>query len=205
MELATLHLRLSGDPQNTVYIQEVSPAELAVYAFMHGEECVASLKVTKVVKDLDSHEIMEGLRQKFATEYAEKALKTLFPGISPRLPNTFQSIGYDPEVLVDDTTPLRGVPDDRGRVNPSDDAAKAIQEKIRMAAATRKEENAANGKTTPAPLSAAGAPAPVAEDDLIDELDDTGGDFDDLGDDPLDDELARLEAQDKQDNAIAGA
>lgn len=184
MELATVHLKLSGDPQNTIFLEKVTPARLAVLAFMHGEDCVQSLKVTKVAKDMDDADVMAEINEIFRTENAQKAVKTLFPGLGAAVPRTFKSIGYHADQLVEEPNVVRHDPHTAGAAAAkSAAAAAAIQRRIKAANADR-----ANGEM-PA-LASAAAAVPVTQDELEDQFDNTGGDLDD---DPLDLEMAGLE------------
>jgi hypothetical protein len=182
MEIAKINLKLSGQTQNTVIKHNVTPAQLAVYAFMHGEDCVASLTVTGVDKGRTIFQEMQRLKTEFSSEHALKCLNTLFPGVAPALPVSFQSIGYDPEFLDNEQKPS---PVNRPPVHNSA-AANALAKKIRDAA----EERAA---TTPTHT------VPVHATDLSGALDDTGAyDGDDkleLDDDPLENEMQRMHGE----------
>lgn len=191
MELATVHLKLSGQTQNTVVKHNVTPAQLAMYAFMHGEDCVQSLTITGIEKNRKVHEEMNRLRMEFTSDHSAKCLAQLFPGMHPALPPTFRAVGYDHEMLRDENTPAYSKP------VPRNEAETSIMSKIQQAEAARKAE--AQGGNT----------AVVTAQDLTDELaggdilDDTGGFEDDeddgednaldLGDDPIDAELNRLQ------------
>lgn len=184
MELAKVHLKLSGLTQNTVVKNNVTPAQLAIYAYMHGQDCVQSITVTAIDKQRTIHAEMQRLKQEFTAERAQAVIVTLFPGIAPALPVTFQSIGYDPEVLIEDKPSSANKPPQHNSA-----AAAALAEKIRKAA----EDRAAEG-------TAPGAAAPVHPIDLSGALDDTGGydgDGDDnsleLSDDPLENEMQKMQ------------
>lgn len=189
MELATVHLKLSGQTQNTVVKHNVTPAQLSMYAFMHGEDCVQALTVTSVDKKRTIPQEMNRLRMEFTTEHAVKSMAQLFPGMHPQLPASFQSIGYDPELLQPDNAPAYNPP------QPSGSAAAKIRDKIKEAEDRRKAE--ANGTNPVSPVSV------VTPQDMTDTLDDTGGfeededDDDDsaldLSDDPIDAELNRMQ------------
>lgn len=189
MELATVHLKLSGQTQNTVVKHNVTPAQLSMYAFMHGEDCVQALTVTSVDKKRTIPQEMNRLRMEFTTEHAVKSMAQLFPGMHPQLPVSFQSIGYDPEFLRPDNAPAYNPPQVSGN------AAAKIRDKIKEAEDQRKAE--ANGTNPVSPVSV------VTPQDMTDTLDDTGGfeededDDDDnaldLGDDPIDAELSRMQ------------
>lgn len=138
MELANLELKLLGNPSNTVIKTKVSPAELAVYAFLHGEDCVGSLGVTMIDKRRTILEEMDRLRSIFTSEQGLIALNKLFPGMAPQLPITFKSIGYDPDFLsgsVNNNPALKAPA-------PDDYAINAITEKI------KKQSSKAKGNAT---------------------------------------------------------
>ena len=186
MELATVHVKLSGLSQNIVVKHRVTPAQLAMIAYMHGEDCVQSLNVTSVDKVRTSRQELDRLRLEFTSEHAQKCLATLFPGMHPQLPTSFRAIGYDPEVLRDERAPAYAAP------QPQNNSATAIQQKIKAAEENRKSEQ--NGTAPLSPVSV------VTPQDMTDILDDTGDDEDeddgdnalDLGDDPIDAEVNRM-------------
>lgn len=182
MELATLTLKLSGQSANTVVKHNVTPPQLALYAYMHGEDCVQSLTVTGIKKDFQVPAEMNRLRGEFMSEHATKCLENLFPGRFPQLPTTFAAIGYDPAVLGEDNTPAYTPPAAKNQ------SEKAIMEKIKGAAAARKEDTGAVAKLKP-----------VATQEAMDALDDTGAEDDDDAEDPLTAELRKLEAEDEED------
>lgn len=181
MELATITLRLSGQTQNTVVKEKVSPPELAVYAWMHGEDCVESLEITGIDKSRTIAQEMNRLHEIFKTKHALKALDTLFPGHAPRLPATFNQVGYAEtnergrkaadQPIWQENAPARTAAGNGGHVLDA----------IREAAALRQAE--------------AGNAAPVQAYELADQFDDTGGPEDDddneggFSDDPLDNEI----------------
>jgi len=183
MELATVHIKLSGQTQNVVVKKDVTPAQLAVYAFMHGEDCAQSIQVTSIDKNRTSKFEMNRLRMEFTSEHAQKCMNTLYPGAVPQLPVTFQSIGMDPEYLQDENAPPI-------HVAPPTGAAATIADKIKKADEQRRAEEAA---------AKGGVSALVSDQALTDLLDDTGGeegDDDDnleLSDDALDLEMKNLQ------------
>lgn len=178
MELATVNIKLSGQTQNVVQKHNVTPAQLALYAFMHGEDCVQSLTVTSIKKNVNPRDELNRLRVEFTSEHSQKCLNTLYPGAYPQLPVTFRSIGYDPEYLAEEGAPVIVAPLPTG-------AAASIKEKIKAADELRRAEAGQPGTV-----------APVSTQDMTDALDDTGAEDDDDGfemsDDPLDAELNRM-------------
>lgn len=142
MQLATLHLKLSGNPNNTIYKRNVTPAQMGLYAFMHGEDCMESLVLTGVDKERTTHEEMTRLQTMFDSEDGMKCLNKLYPGMAPHLPVTFTAIGYTPTdtsnvVSAADKPPV-----------PDSQAEAAIADRIKSAAAERAPE-AAPQQTAP--------------------------------------------------------
>lgn len=193
MELATLVLKLSGQTANTVVKHNVTPAQLACYAYMHGEDCVQSLTLTGIDKSRQPAAELNRLEAEFSSDRSHKAFKTLFPGRFPDLPVSFRKIGFDPEGMVDNTVAMTvRAPDPKGNTD------KEIMEKIRQRAKEREAEEKDGIATV----------RPVTSNDRADLLDDTGGPEDDdddegesntggglpplaLSDDPLENEILR--------------
>lgn len=139
MELATIELKLLGNPQNTVIKHNVTPSELSVYAAMHGEDCVEGVQITDIDKTRTVREEMDRLRMIFSTEDSAKMLSKLFPGISPPLVVTFSALGYQ------NFNQGLGQSDAADRPpQPNNEAEAAIQAKIRDEAAKREADLAAN-------------------------------------------------------------
>lgn len=163
MELATVEIKLSGAPQNTVVKRDVTPAQMALYAFMHGEDCAEGVQITGVDKERTIAQEMDRLRGIFASEEASKCLNKLFPGIAPQLPVTFSSIGFSNITMVKND--LANQPP-----QPDNAAAAAIRQRIEDENSRRDAEAAANQT------------APVSPGDLqaaqAGQLDDTGGALD---------------------------
>lgn len=100
MELAQIELKLDGEMFNTVVKKDVTPAEMAVYAAMHGEDCLADMQITGVNRERTVQEEIDRLDYIFQHENAKKIISDLYPGMSPRIPVTFLSIGYDPNMFI---------------------------------------------------------------------------------------------------------
>lgn len=160
MELATIELKLCGNPQNTVIKHNVTPSELSVYAFMHGEDCVDGVTITGKAPERTIGQEMDRLRTVFATEEASKALNKLFPGMAPPLLVTFSSLGYRNFAMPGQNDPMNQIP------QPNNDAEAAIQRKIAAADEQRRAEAEAT-QTSPV------YPGDIAA--VQSELDDTGG------------------------------
>lgn len=184
MELANIQLKLSGLVQNTVYKENVTPAQLALYAFMHGEDCVQSLRVIGIDKNRSPRDELNRLREEFTSDHASKALNHLFPGAAPHLPVTFRSMGYDPDSLDDGAmSHAIGVP------KAKNSAEVAVMEKIKQASNMRKPAE------TKVPVSY------VDPRELADALDDTGndGEIRTFDDDPIDIEMRNLKIEPSED------
>jgi len=171
MELATVQLKLSGSIGNTVVKNKVTPAQLALYAFMHGEDCVQSLKVIGIDKNRTAHAEMNRLRMEFTSENASKTLAHLFPGASPHLPLTFKSMGYDPSYFGNEES------SNVIHHEPKSSSEKMIKEKIKQAEDARRLEKIGNKQDAPEY-----EPVEIFDDE------ETGGAFDDTGDFDIDDD-----------------
>lgn len=183
MELATITLKLSAQTANTVVKTNVTPAQLSIYAYMHGEDCVQDLKVTSIDMDRQVPKEMDRLRAEFTSDHAQKCLNTLFPGRFPHLPTTFKSIGFDPAELGDGSAPPQ-------TITPfaKNQSEASIMERIREGSPEVKAQAAAT-KNVP----------DVTNQDRADALDDTGDDEDEdeIPNDPLDDEINRLAGEEQ--------
>lgn len=133
MELATIELKLSGNPQNTVIKHNVTPSELSIYALQHGEDCVDGVTITGKAPDRTINEEMNRLREIFSTEDSAKALNRLFPGIAPPLIVTFSALGYQ-NFAGPGQNPADRPP------QPNNEAEAAIQQKIAAAEELRRAE-----------------------------------------------------------------
>jgi len=153
MELATIELRLDGDMNNTVFKKNVTPAQLSVYAMMHGEDCIASLKVTENDTERTSRDELNRLNTVFQTEHAQAMKHQLYPTLMMQVPTTFKAIGYDPEVLVADLPVARVAPADYNQSEAT------IAKKIKEQSEVRAD---------------AGAAAPVDVTEVNDQFDNTG-------------------------------
>lgn len=184
MELATVTIKLSGQTANTVVKHNVTPAQLAIYAFMHGEDCAHALTVTGAEPKRSIATEMDRLRMEFTSDHAVKCLNELFPGRFPQLPTTFRSIGFDPEMLGDHGAPPQV------QFSPRNPAENSILQKIREGSPELRATTQGNAAVLP----------PVTAQQRADMLDDSGGAEDDdddaednnaLPDDPLDAEIQR--------------
>lgn len=178
MELATVTIKLSGQANNTVIKEKITPAQLSVYMAMHGDDCVQKIVVTSIDKDRKNKSEVDRLRAEFSTDHAAKNFSRLYPGANPTLPVTFSSIGIDTEV---DTDPGEGV-----HVNVPEPKNRS-EEKI---------FNKINNNQSPPP------PPPQSDDDDEDPEDNSEEDdlMDDEGmthfsDDPIDVEVNKLNGE----------
>lgn len=180
MQLAKIQLKLSGNIANTVVKHNVTPPQLAIYATMHGEDCVQSLDITGTDKERTIANEMNRLRGIFKTEESTKILNRIFPGIAPQLPVTFVSIGYDPEIYGSGDFAQKAA-DRPPQYNQ--EAAAELAKRIKLEQA----------KSTP-PGAAVPAVDPVELSDTL------GHDEVDIDDDALEAELARLSELDDEDD-----
>lgn len=173
MELATITLRLSGQTQNTVVKQNVSPAQAAIYQYMHGEDCIESLEIISIDKSRTIEDEKNRLSAIFISEHSQKVLSRLFPGHAPKLPATFAQVGIavdQPHGAAKNTV----WQDDSPKLDTADSR---LVDAIRSAAIQRQTES---------PQEA----PPVYAHNIADQLDNTGDD--EFNDDPLDAEILRL-------------
>lgn len=157
MELAQVNFKLGGNVNNTVILRDVTPAELAIMAYMHGEDCVQSLTLTGHAKDRPNREELLRLQNKFKTPHGAEVLAKVFPGMNPQFPATFRSIGYDVHELAAEDEVTRVAP--AGKRETEDLTGRRIQRKIAEGAAARKEEK---DRIRGAAKAAGAAPAATA-------------------------------------------
>lgn len=176
MELATITLKLSGQTANTVVKQNVTPAQAAIYAMLHGEDCIQALKITGTDKGRTIPIEIDRLRAEFVSVKGKEALDKLFPGRFPQLPSTFALIGFEPTEFAENiVTPVM-------TQEAQNEAAARIKEKIRQ------------GLPEAAPTVVPNV-EPVSDQDRVGLLDNTGAQDVELSDDPLDQELKRMEGE----------
>lgn len=87
MQRVNCTVRLSGDVNNTVQKQRVSPAEIVILNKIHGEGSVVDIQRTEMDKTAHAEE-----RQRLATIYGAKIVDDLFPGAFAKLPVSLSDI-----------------------------------------------------------------------------------------------------------------
>lgn len=94
MQTANVLVALGGDNRNTVPKNNVTPAEAAVLAAIHGEGAVHEIEVADEV-DLDAAELREYLMKTYPAkdEDARLIVENVFPGRRPDFPETFADLG----------------------------------------------------------------------------------------------------------------
>lgn len=176
MELATITLKLSGQTANTVVKKNVTPAQAAIYAMLHGEDCIQALSITGVDKSRSIPTEIDRLRAEFTSVKGIEALDKLFPGRFPQLPSTFSLIGFEPTEFSENVVTSVMSPEAQS------EAAARIKEKIRK------------GMPDSAPTVVPNV-QPVNDSDRVDLLDNNGAQDVDFGDDPLDAEISRMKSE----------
>lgn len=130
MQRCSITLRLSGDPGNTIYKNEVTPAEIVLLRAIHGADAVIDVKPTHMCKTPHREE-----RQRLSLIYGKKRLDATFPGDFTKLPVSLKDIELTKEE-AEDERPVKGggqqpVPlptFDAGMSDEAEDAAEAAQE-----------------------------------------------------------------------------
>lgn len=113
MELASAVVRHAGNLGMTIHKEKLTPADLMLLRFIHGNDAVLQITVTHTNAKRDMAKEIERLRE----FYGVKAFETVFPGVSPVLPTTLEQAGIkppteedEPEVDEDDGAPVAGLP-----------------------------------------------------------------------------------------------
>jgi hypothetical protein len=95
MEIATVMLAIAGDKGNTVMKTDVTPSEVAVLRYLHGEDAVNDIEVTGEIKRKHNEE-RERLAESYGRQIGERkvavAVNALFPGAAARLFDTFSEL-----------------------------------------------------------------------------------------------------------------
>jgi hypothetical protein len=127
METATIMLAVAGDRGNTVMKTGVTPSEVAVLRYLHGEDAVDDIEVTGEVKRSYNEE-RERLAESYGRQIGERkvavAVNALFPGAAARLFDTFSELGLPDDLYKAD-----------GRMVPTAPKAKPAKKEAPKAAA----------------------------------------------------------------------
>lgn len=104
MQHGICKVRLSGDLNNQIPKDGVTPAEILLLRSIHGGDAVAEVQSRGNDKRTHSGEI-----QRLRDAYGEKVVAAAFPGLSPTLPVAFKDIGIDaPAVIAAEIKAERG-------------------------------------------------------------------------------------------------
>lgn len=101
MQLVNCEVRLGGSQLHTVPKANVTPAEILVLRFLHGDDAVQNIRPGKVDKTIRHETEYDRLASiyggsQFKSEPGEESkavMPTLFPGAMKKLPTTLQEIG----------------------------------------------------------------------------------------------------------------
>ncbi len=95
METATVLLAIAGDKGNTVMKTDVTPSEVAVLRFLHGDDAVSDVEVTGEVARKHNEE-RERLAETYGRQIGERkvavAVNALFPGAAARMFDSFSEL-----------------------------------------------------------------------------------------------------------------
>jgi hypothetical protein len=98
MQLARIQIRVGGSSNTIVNRSAVTPAEMMLLAFIHGEGAFASA-VYQGEEDRSSIDEIERLRARYGrNKNGVDGLMQLFPGHAPQLPESFSDT---PHVVED--------------------------------------------------------------------------------------------------------
>ena len=119
MELADVMLALGGDKTNTVPKFGVTPAEIAVLAAIHGNDAVHDISPTGKTISISFREERERLMALYPAKNEDNEVIVLkvYPGVSPILHETIESLGLD-ESLFKATEHAKPAPAKAGKPKP---------------------------------------------------------------------------------------
>lgn len=115
MQLANILLALGGDAGNTVPKYEVTPAEVAVLQYIHGNESVTDIDISPRSVSRTSRAERERLLQVYGKPAPPRgdirceALDAMFPGVAARVFETFEELDIDDQFFK--TAPRRAEPE----------------------------------------------------------------------------------------------
>lgn len=97
MELANVLLALGGDRNNTVPKYEVTPAEIAVLAAIHGSDAVFDIEPLGTTRQTNFREERERLLELYPAKNEDNKLIVLevYPGVAPVLHTEIATLGLD--------------------------------------------------------------------------------------------------------------
>jgi hypothetical protein len=159
MQTANITLLLGGDAGNTVQKFGITPSEIAVLRFIHGEDAVVDVSPVGDVKRSSREE-----RQRLAEIYGRSqpngqfsapAIDSMFPGIAARMFETLDELGLDESFFKAETRVSTKSED--APAKPAKKGKKAVEEPV---------------AETPVEIPAEGAEDDEGEDDGIGEIKD---------------------------------
>lgn len=109
MQLATVTLAIAGDRGTTVTKYDVTPSEVAVLRFLHGDDAVTDIELTGETKRKHAEE-RDRLAELYGRQIGERrvavAVNALFPGAAARLFDTFSELDLPDEFYKAETRKL---------------------------------------------------------------------------------------------------
>lgn len=182
MQLANILLALGGDKDNTVPKTMVTPAEIAVLQYVHGNESVSDIEPYGQVDRAHRAErqrLLERYGRMDEGRLTSKAVEALFPGAAARVYETFAELELPEEFYKA-----------ASRVTNDGKANAVVEEALPVEEVVHPLDHDANGKkggakkankaADPAPAAelpvvedSAGADDPDAEDGIEDMAEDT--------------------------------
>jgi hypothetical protein len=106
MQLANAMLALAGDLGNTVPKLGITPSEVAVLRFIHGNDAVIEIDVLDVQVERTHREERDRLTEAYGAYEGEqrrsRAVEALFPGAAARVFETFDEMDLDDSLFKAD-------------------------------------------------------------------------------------------------------
>lgn len=104
MQTANILLALAGKRGETVPKYGVTPAEVAVLRFLHGEDAVYDVDVREDEVQRTNRQEIERLRQTYSYRNGDKvvspAVSALFPGVGAQVPQKFADLELPEELFI---------------------------------------------------------------------------------------------------------
>ena len=104
MQTANVLLALAGKRGETVPKYGVTPAEVAVLRFLHGEDAVYDVDVRDDEVQRTHRQEIERLRQTYSYRNGDKvvspAISALFPGVGAQVPQKFADLELPEELFI---------------------------------------------------------------------------------------------------------
>lgn len=119
MQTANVLLGLEGRRDHTVPKYGVTPAEIAVLRFLHGEDAVYEVDIRPETVMRTHRQEIERLRTAYSRRDGERqispAVDALFPGIAAKVPQTFAELELPEELFVVVARRVNGGEPDSGK------------------------------------------------------------------------------------------